>query len=323
MHVRVGNGSQSWGCSSFSTPQTPDTIFHVSATVLDLTRLYVEKEILEQGLADSVTYLLALRNKKARIDRQLNSASEISCKKKRKLRHLDRELQKDIRNREQREQAFLNNLKACQANIYTAETLSPPSTGLLSTVPAFTSGSTISSVPADSEPVELSWSGWTDDVVTSPFQKHSHSQLIACEIAPDEPAEKVDVEGPIHTDARRSRPLTRYAGGLGFTLLAAPRRLAKSQPPPKALSPEATVSEQSKSTASHADSVPMQRADTLDGFPKLLTTGIQQVRSRSTHEGVACAPRLVAYNSRWALEKTRYKAWSESTPHSLSIVTTM
>ncbi|KAB2110109.1 hypothetical protein AG0111_0g475 [Alternaria gaisen] len=153
-----------------------------------IPKLQSEKEVLEDGLANCVTYLQVLCKKQARTERRLVTDSSLSRKKRKKIQQGKRELEKEIKHRERDEQAFLNNLQACKANIYMAETISMPSTAISSTMPDIASISTQCSYPVyvQTEPTEMSWNGWTDDTVLSPFEKESNSPLFADDFAPDE-----------------------------------------------------------------------------------------------------------------------------------------
>jgi hypothetical protein len=107
---------------------------------IDLPRLQHEREFLENGLANCVTYLHALRKKQARNERRLSTDPSLPRKKRKKIQQNKRELEKEIKHQERDEQAFLNNLQACKTNIYVAETVSSPSASL--TAPDLASSST-------------------------------------------------------------------------------------------------------------------------------------------------------------------------------------
>jgi hypothetical protein len=177
--------SQPWGIPAangfFSANETPAWPFEIST-------LQTEKEILEDGLADCVTYLQVLRKKQARIERRLVTDPSLPRKKRKKIQQGKRELEKEIRHRERDEQAFLNNLQVCKANIYIAETVSLPSTTISSTLPDFASISTRYSYPRDLEsaPTEMSWNGWADETALSPFQKESNHHFFAVNVAPED-----------------------------------------------------------------------------------------------------------------------------------------
>ncbi|KAL1798970.1 hypothetical protein ACET3X_003007 [Alternaria dauci] len=160
-----------------------------------ISKLQPEKEFLEDGLANCVTYLQVLRKKQARTEQRLVTDPLLSRKKRKKIEQGKRELEREIKHRERDEQAFLNNLQACKANLYVAETISMPSTAISSTISDIASLSTQCSYPADVQTdfTEMSWNGWTDDTVLSPFEKESNSPLVAEDVAPDECSEIGDI----------------------------------------------------------------------------------------------------------------------------------
>jgi hypothetical protein len=169
-------------------------------------KLQSEKEILEDGLANCVTYLQALRKKQARLERRLVTDPSLPRKKRKKIQQNKRDLENEIKHRERDEQAFLNNLQACKANIYIAETASLPSTAISSTIPDIASTSTRYSYSEDvqTEPTEMSWNGWTDETVLSPFQKESNNPLFPDNVAPDEHWELGSVDGIVLEDSKQS-----------------------------------------------------------------------------------------------------------------------
>jgi hypothetical protein len=152
---------------------------------VDLSRLRHETELLETGLGNCVTYLHALRKKHARNERLLNLDPLPPRKKRKKIQQSQRELARDIKNRERDEQAFLNNLRACKANMYIAGGLPYATTDMSSTGADYASSTTQCSV-GDSEPAGISWKGWADDANVSPFTKHHVHAECTKELAPDE-----------------------------------------------------------------------------------------------------------------------------------------
>ncbi|KAI4650338.1 hypothetical protein J4E93_002694 [Alternaria ventricosa] len=172
---------------------------------VDLSTLQSEKEILEDGLANCVTYLQVLRKKQARTERRLVTDPSLPRKKRKRFQQAKRELEKEIKHREQDEQAFLNNLQACKANIYIAETVSLPSTAISSTLPDSGSISTGCSYPRDLEsaPTETSWNGWTDQSALSPFQRESISPFFSFDVAPDEHLQARSTDGTISDDYKQ------------------------------------------------------------------------------------------------------------------------
>jgi hypothetical protein len=151
--MECGTSSQPW-----NIPLTHNfySVNQAFSSPPDLSRLRHEREILENGLANFVTYLQALRKVQVRNERRLITDLSLPRKKRKKIQQSKRELDKEIRNREQDEQAFLKNLQACKTNLYVAETVSSPSTTLSLTVPDLGSSSTQCSYPEESEPTELS-----------------------------------------------------------------------------------------------------------------------------------------------------------------------
>jgi hypothetical protein len=122
-------------------------------------------------------------------------------KKRKKIQHSKREIEREITNRELEEQALLTNLQACKTNIYLLETQSLPSTAVSSTVPDLVSNSTRCSIP-ESELTEPNWNGWGDEAVVSPFQKRSSNPFFADDIAPDDCPEGRAVEELMDTDPK-------------------------------------------------------------------------------------------------------------------------
>ena len=181
-----------------------------SGWAVDLARLRHEKEILENGLANCVTYLHALRKRQARNERLLNFEPLPSRKKRKKIQQSKRELDKEIRNRERDEQAFLNNLRACKANVYIAEGHPYTPTDLSSTVTDCASSTTQYSYE-QSEPMAISWKGWTDDAVLSPFDRQQANTTLVKEVAPDEFVEVPEDGAIVIRDIDHSSPLLRRA----------------------------------------------------------------------------------------------------------------
>ncbi|KAF2829515.1 hypothetical protein CC86DRAFT_260482, partial [Ophiobolus disseminans] len=152
---------------------------------VDVARLQHEKDVLENGLANCVTYLHFLRKRQARNDRLLNFDPQPPRKKRKKIQQNKRELDKEIKNRERDEQAFLNNLRSCKANMYITGDYSCTPTELSPMVADYASSTTQCSYE-ESGPMEISWTGWTDDAATSPFARHRIDSDFTKQIAPDE-----------------------------------------------------------------------------------------------------------------------------------------
>jgi hypothetical protein len=154
------------------------TAYPYSVWTVDVLRLRHESEVLENGLADCVTYLHALRKKHARNERQLNIDPLPPRKKRKKIQQSNRELSKEITNRERDERAFLNNLRACNANLCMAERIS-------STAAECASSNTHYSFE-ELGAEEFDWKGWADSSNVSPFGQQCSSMVTTKEVAPDE-----------------------------------------------------------------------------------------------------------------------------------------
>ncbi|KAF2024559.1 hypothetical protein EK21DRAFT_104581 [Setomelanomma holmii] len=129
-----------------------------------------EKDILEDGLANCVTYLNALRKKQARNERLLSVDPLPPRRKRKKIQQSKRELNRDIKNRERDEQAFLSSLQACNTNIYIAEGNSHTPRDVSSTAADYTSSTTQCSFD-ESEPTEISWTGFPSNTAQSQYQR--------------------------------------------------------------------------------------------------------------------------------------------------------
>lgn len=198
----------------------------------DLSRLHLEKNILSKGLADCVTYLKALREKQSKCVRHLSEQTSLPQKKKKRLQQTKRHLESEIKNRQLAEQAFLNNLQACETNIYLANLKAYT----LSNASWQTSGSTSASTlyaptlcsNSGSEATDLTWEGWTDEAVLSPFQKKSSIPFSLEDVAPDMCREDLRRDSAIAKDVKRPPPIGRDAMELS-TLIPAPPNTAYSQ----------------------------------------------------------------------------------------------
>lgn len=180
-------------CSPFShrtyhfdviSTQSPISFVPYSPWDLDLARLRNEQEILENGLATYVIYLLALRKKLARNERSLNLVPPPTLTKRKKMEQSKRMLERETQNRKRDEQAFLNNLQACKTNMYLTGGLWNQSADVFSTMAGCTSSTTQQSCD-ESAPTEVSWNGWADDTA-SPFQKLRSKAVVLKAVAPNE-----------------------------------------------------------------------------------------------------------------------------------------
>ncbi|EOA87112.1 uncharacterized protein SETTUDRAFT_153859 [Exserohilum turcica Et28A] len=228
-----------------------------------LSILELEKEICENGLANCVTYLQALRKRQARNERRLHTDSSLPRKKRKKIQQSTRELKKEIKHRERDEQAFLNSLQACKANIYIAETVSSPSTACSSTIPDLASNSTLCSYPEEVEPTESAWNGWADQTAQSPPRKNSSNPLFVNEMVPDNHSGQSPGVGYSHATRRvpTNGALTRFM-----------------------LSPEAAVFEPQASCKDRQEDLDEQLAR-LNLSSSLVFTKVAQTASKAMEDG--------------------------------------
>lgn len=209
----------------------------------DLTRLHQEKDFLSMRLADSVTYLKALREKQVRSDRQLNVESALPRKKRKRQQQVKRHLDSEIRNRERDEQAYLNNLQACETNIILANMKAQH----LANASFHTSQSTLTPTLytptlysySGSEATDLSWDGWTDEAVVSAFQKRASNPFFLEDPAPDVCTEGLRCDSAIRKDVRRPPPLSQDAAELSNSLPVPPNTAQPQFRRSSILSPEA------------------------------------------------------------------------------------
>ncbi|KAL5115097.1 hypothetical protein ACEQ8H_007012 [Pleosporales sp. CAS-2024a] len=150
-----------------------------------LARLQTELDILENGLATCVLYLLALRKKLARNERLLNADPPPTRKKRKKMEQSKRLLEREINNRQRDEDAFLSNLQVCRLNLSAAHRFCNQFLDL-SSIQADCTSSAAPLSCEHSAPTEGSWNGWMGSVM-SPFAKSASSMALISEVAPDEP----------------------------------------------------------------------------------------------------------------------------------------
>lgn len=178
-------------------------------------RLRLQQEILENRLADCVTYLHAFRRKLSITERLLARQPPPQRRQRKQLQHIKRKLEQDIKIRVQEEFAVLSNLHVCNANLLAVDTLSKQLsslsvTELSSDDPAFSS-SRGESIAEGTDPTEHSSIGWTDDAPISPFLKESTNPIASLEdIAPDTVAYGPQTDIRIDADLDNSLLLTRY-----------------------------------------------------------------------------------------------------------------
>jgi hypothetical protein len=121
----------------------------------EMNRLFREKEVLEQGLADCVMSLQTLKKKQAHNERQLEKVATLSRKKQKHVQQIKRDLARDTRNRERDEQAFLFNLQACKVSIQACNTwIDTALTPTLCTPTLYSSSGTATT--------ESSWYSWNE-----------------------------------------------------------------------------------------------------------------------------------------------------------------
>jgi hypothetical protein len=198
----------------------------------DLNRLYQEKNILSKGLADCVTYLRALREKQTKCIRQLDAQPSLPQKKRKRLQQTKRHLDNELKNRQLAERAYLNNLQACETNIYLANikafslnNATIQAQGCMSTPTSYTP--TLCS-NSGSEATDLTWDGWADEAIISPFQKKSSDPFIVDDVAPNVCREGLRRDSAVAKDVKRPLPLCRDAVELS-NLLPVPPNTAHSQ----------------------------------------------------------------------------------------------
>ncbi|CAA9965072.1 hypothetical protein PTMSG1_08431 [Pyrenophora teres f. maculata] len=282
----------------------------------ELSRLHCERDVLENGLANCVTYLQALRKKHAQIERRLVTDSSLPRKKKKKRQQVKRELEKEIKNRERDEQAFLINLQACKTNIHITETCASPSAVVPSVIPDFASSSTIYLYPEDAEPTDLSWNGWTENTLFSPFQKQSNNPFYADDIAPDERSE-MNTSGQVDGVSVHTPSSVQHNG----MFLSFPN--ARTQNP---LSPEAAVFAPQVTRTRQGDSISQQLSE-LHLRSSLAITVLKMreleliEERRATDAGVARSRRPSSLAK--IIEETGSQTWANTTPQYSPVKATM
>jgi hypothetical protein len=229
--------------------------------IVNLARLRNERDILENGLANCVTYLHVLRKKQARNERLLNLEPAPSRKKRKKIQQNKRALDREIRNRQRDEAAFLSNLQTCKANIYVTKEFLRVRTDLSSIAADCTSSTTQWSVEK-SPTTEISWSGWIEGAITSPFEKRRSNSFSVHEFAPDELAEP-DYDTIAVEDSPRPLPFSRSTRDIA--VLPIPPNTAYPDICPSLLSPEAAIFEPSSYSIAHIDGLVSSSSITIDG----------------------------------------------------------
>lgn len=192
----------------------------------DLIRLQQEKNILSKGLADCVTYLRALCEKQAKNTRQLNAEPSAPKAKRRKLQQAKRHLDNEIRNRRRDERAWLNNLQACETNIFLANMKAYHLTHafLQASMPVFSPTLCTPTLYSysGSETTDITWDGWTDEAVVAPVQKKGSDPFFVEDVDLDACTRDFRRNSAVTKDVKRPPPLSRYAGGLPNSIPAPP-----------------------------------------------------------------------------------------------------
>lgn len=283
-----GNFDGAFGQSFFSfTPYTPWNI--------NLIRLQREQGVLENGLATTVTYLHALLAKQARNERLLQEPA-LARPKRKKAQHKQRQLKQEIKNRQRDEEAFLNNIQICKANIYVLTGCSYVPTDLSSTAADCTSSTTQYSCP-ESASTEISWNGWTDDAVVSPFERRRSNPFFAEDVAPDEITE-LEVESMASRKPPCPLPLIRALQPLDA--LPVPPNTATLQHGHSLLSPEAVVFEPSDIVVEPARSQIEEKVN-------------KPVR-RSTESGIYRPLQQMTFADHKVFLPNRHYTWCQNTP---------
>jgi hypothetical protein len=182
----------------------------------ELARLHHERNALSKGLADCVTYLKALREKQLVTEHRLQTEPGLPRKKKKKkwLQQSKRHVDNEIKHRERDERAFLNNLQACETNIFLTNMKAYHEADAMFQAPECTFTPTLYASPlyssySGSDITDLTWDGWTDETVVSPFQKQGNQPFVFDEVAPDICTELFERDPTIAKETKRPPPLWR------------------------------------------------------------------------------------------------------------------
>jgi hypothetical protein len=288
--------------NGFFKPQSFSAVRRTTWTG-DLARLRNEQDILENGLATCVTYLLALRKKQARNERLLHVDSSPTRKKRKKIEQSKRVLEREIRNRQRDEQTFLSNLQACKANIYVAEGLTCTPVDFSSTTTDCTSSTTQPSC-GDSAPTEIRWSGWTEGAIMSPLEKKRSNPFFVSDVAPDGLGTEKDSD-TVAIRMLRPFPLVRDAEEMDA--LPAPPNSAHSHYRHSSLNPEAAVFDPSSGSAGQDDESKTLWPDTHEDENTLET-------KRYTEAVIVRSLRNLSLQPDTSSSQARYHTWCNTTP---------
>lgn len=294
-------------------PEVPATLPH------DIVRLYQEKDILSKGLADCVTYLKALREKRAKNARQLNTGPSAPKGKRKKLQQTKRHLDNEIKNRERDEQAWLNNLQACETNIYLANIKTYNFTHAPLQVSESTSTPTLYTPTlcsySGSEATDLAWDGWTDEAAVSPFQnKGSDSFIDENDVAPDARAKDSGRNSAAEKDVKRPPPLLRYAEELPSSIPVPPNTAQSHFRRSSTLSPAAPVFEPTSFPVKQIENSSFKRLS-MSSSTAANTIGLRQKRRFSAAEIVPIFQRF-PIDARSSPQHLPGQTWCNTTPQS-------
>jgi hypothetical protein len=270
---------------------------------VDLARLRNEMNILENGLANCITYLHVLRKKQTRNERLLNLEPTLARKKRKKIQQNKRDLDREIRNKQRDEGAFLSNLQTCKANIYIAEGYPYVPTEVSSITADCTLSTTTTQLSGDeSAPTEISWSGWMDGALTSPFEQKCSNPFLVHDVAPDEFTEPdVDmIAVPV-----QPRPLSLSRNTREFAVLPVPPNTACLDTRRSSLSPEA------------ASFKPSTYAAAADGYELLPGNTLEDREARRYTEAGVCRSiqQLSLDDLQYASQRSH--TWCQTTPQQI------
>jgi len=280
------------------------TVDPYSVWNVDVARLRHEREILENGLANCVTYLHALRKKQARNERHLNVDPLPPRKKRKKIQQSNRELSKEIKNRERDEQAFLNNLRGCKATPNLAEGISYMPTEFSSTGADYASSATQYSYGEPGTP-EFSWKGWADNADVSLFNKQRFTTAITKEVAPDEFNDEPQ-DGTISMqDVKPSPALHQRA-----TTDGVPTACSRSS-----LSPDATIFEPTVDGGSQIAPTVPRRIDKLNDLSWLDAKALGAGRARDFKGAdISTSMQHLSLHSKQACQRRGSLTWCNTSP---------
>jgi hypothetical protein len=292
-----------------------------SSTGHDLTRLHNEKNVLEKGLADCVTYLQVLRKKQAENARKVAVVSAISQKKKKKAQQIKRHLDIEIKNRERNEAALLNNLQACKTNILITEMKAYHTSSLsLYTFDAASTSSlhtpTLCSF-SGSEATNVSWQGWTDEAAVSPFQRHGSNPFFVEDIAPDAYIKDLRHDSVAEKEVRRPPQLHRNVEELSSFLPVPPNTAHSLSQHSSILSPAATEFRPTLASKSQHSPLPQSQSKfkRLSVSMSKNTGCVELLQKRRSSEAEICTQhQQVSAGVRQDRHHLLHQTWCNTTP---------